>query len=371
MMKLPYNNYLILLLSTEIYPDVKRGGAIFAKNFYEVLRELVPELTIYSLDHNMVSNSPEMLKLPWRLTSKLRFLIALPVYLFFATNILLKCRPHLVISNGLYECIPPLLVNRPFGVVIHDDSAFRVGVVTRPLIAMVMKRAQFIICPSESTSRIVSYYARRPIFVVNNYIEPRKLRLIQNAKPDALVRRYPQLQGKRIILFVGIFSAHKGVLSLIHSVVELRKRIPDLFLVLVGPGSKEMRLDKAQNGIIHAGVLDEDDLASYLRCASVFVIPSIQSEGFGIALVEAMAAGKPIVAGDLSSFREVAGDGAVYVNGKDVQAIVKALEFLFANESFARSLSEKAKERSRLFRKAVVKEQCTALLYHIAKNNGQ
>jgi len=367
MTKYPFH---LLLLSTEVYPDVKRGGGVYAKNLRNVLKDLVFQVKIIALRHNYISASlaPDVtwIEVPWRITSRIKFLTSLPVYLFFSIRAILKFRPCFIISNDVYECLPPILTRQPFAIVVHDESPLTVGVITRPLLLLALRKSKLVICPSHSIANIISCYTNKKVFIINNYLDERKRHLLLDPKPDIFFNRHPELGGKRIILFVGAFSPHKGVLSLISSMKKVREVFSDAFLVMVGPGCNPVKSDPSK-GIICDGILTDEELCAYLAAANIFVLPSIRSEGFGIALLEAMAAGKPIIAGNLPSFREVAQNSAIYVDGKNPESIAQALIILLTNREFARLLSQRAREHSRLFSKERVRQQCIALLEHVKK----
>jgi len=358
----------IILLSTEIYPDVKRGGAIFARNLYHLLKGLLPKVEIVVLSHSRQMKHPDMIliKPPWHITSEFSFLISLPIYIFHSIWVLSKLKPHFVISNGVYDSLPPILARKPFAIVVHDTSALTFGVITRPLFLLSLKKARFVICPSQSVAKEISNYTSR-IFILNNYITQDKFEKITRANSEVFFNRYPELRGKKIILFIGAYSSHKGIPALINSMKEVKRVVPDAFLVIAGPGSDQKK-SNFNEGIIYAGVLEEDELISYLVATDIFVLPSVKSEGFGIALLEAMVARKPVIAGNLPAFKEVAEDAAIYVNGSDPKSIAQAITSLFLNDRLARSLSSKAYCQSKLFTEEKVKLQCVKLLEHIMKD---
>jgi glycosyltransferase involved in cell wall biosynthesis len=360
--------FRLLLLSTEVYPDVKRGGGVFARNLYNVLKDLVFQVKITALRHDYIPvnlNSDIIwVEVPWQITSRIKFLLSLPAYLFSSIQVILKFRPHFIISNGAYECLPPILTRQPFAVVVHDESPLTVGVITRPLLLLALRRSRLILCPSRSIASIISHYTDRRVFIISNYVDKRKQRLLLNAKPDMFFNKHPELKGKKIILFVGAFSSHKGVMSLINSMKKVREVFSDAFLVMVGLGCDPAKSDLSK-GIICDGILTDEELCVYLAAADIFVLPSIRSEGFGIALLEALVAEKPVVVGNLPSFREVAQNSAIYVDGRNPESIARALITLLSNKDLVRLLTCRARERSRLFSIERAKQQCIALLEHV------
>jgi glycosyltransferase involved in cell wall biosynthesis len=80
----------------------------------------------------------------------------------------------------------------------------------------------------------------------------------------------------------------------------------------------------------------------------IFAFPSLD-EGFGMPLLEAMAAGTPVVASNGSALPEVAGDAAVLVEPGDTEALGAALRLLARKEDLRRDLAERGMARARLF----------------------
>ena len=117
--------------------------------------------------------------------------------------------------------------------------------------------------------------------------------------------RHPELKGRKIILFLSRLDTKKGLDLLLPAFAKVRLELQDAVLVLAGDGERDFvnRL-KAQaathginSGLFWAGFLTGADKWSALADADVFVLPS-RSENFGIAVLEAMAAGKPVIVSD-------------------------------------------------------------------------
>jgi phosphatidylinositol alpha-mannosyltransferase len=103
--------------------------------------------------------------------------------------------------------------------------------------------------------------------------------------------------------FVGrIDEPRKGLSVLLQAMPYLWKEHPDLRLLVAGPGELDEAVDER---VVLLGQVDEGIKASVYRSVDVFVAPNTGGESFGIILLEAMAAGTPIVASDLDAFRRV------------------------------------------------------------------
>jgi phosphatidylinositol alpha-mannosyltransferase len=130
----------------------------------------------------------------------------------------------------------------------------------------------------------------------------------------------------------------KGLPILLDAFVGIRARVPDATLVLIGPGDPDEVLSDVapdvRDGIVALGRLDEADKARALASLDAYVAPNTGGESFGIVLLEAMAAGAPVVASDLDAFARVLDGGrcGVLFPVGDSDALASAVVDLLADE---------------------------------------
>jgi phosphatidylinositol alpha-mannosyltransferase len=149
-----------------------------------------------------------------------------------------------------------------------------------------------------------------------------------------LLDGYPR--AGRTVLFLGRFGEpRKGIAVLLRALPALVKRFPDVEILIVGRGDEDELREEAGPRAAHLrflGQVDDAEKASALRSADLYCAPNTGGESFGIVLVEAMAAGTPVVASDLDAFRRVLLDGEagrlVPVDDADglATAIIEALD---------------------------------------------
>jgi len=138
---------------------------------------------------------------------------------------------------------------------------------------------------------------------------------------------------KFTVLFVGRFYRRKRVDVLLRAAASLRSRIPECEVRIVGNGPCRRQLHvlarelHMQDAVVWLGDVSRADLArEYNRC-SIFCLPSVQ-EGFGIVLLEAMAAGRPIVAARAGAIPETA-PHAELVDPDSADALASGIEALY------------------------------------------
>ncbi len=155
------------------------------------------------------------------------------------------------------------------------------------------------------------------------------------------------------VLSVGELSARKGHATLLEALASAR--LGPVRLVLAGPDTGQgRRLAElaARLGIadrcIPLGRVSDAVLAGLYRDATALCFPSL-AEGFGLPVLEAMAAGLPVVASDLEVIREVAGESAILVPPGDVPALRGAVERIVGDEQLRHRLADTGRLRARQF----------------------
>jgi phosphatidylinositol alpha-mannosyltransferase len=137
------------------------------------------------------------------------------------------------------------------------------------------------------------------------------------------------------VVFLGrIDEPRKGLAVLLEALPELVRLVPDVRLLVAGPGDadevREAVPRSLRDRVELLGRVSEADKASVFASGDVYCAPNTHGESFGIVLVEALAAGTPVVASDLEAFRRVLQDGeaGVLVPVRDAGALATALAAL-------------------------------------------
>lgn len=154
----------------------------------------------------------------------------------------------------------------------------------------------------------------------------------------------PRDESRFTVLTVCRFYPRKRLGVLLQAAAVLRDRVPNLELRIVGGGPEARRLREFARGlrleecVRWLGNLSQPELAREYNRAAAFCLPSVQ-EGFGIVFLEAMAAGKPIVAARAAAVPEVVPQGLL-VEPEDARALAVGLEHIYRDDSLRRRLAD-------------------------------
>jgi phosphatidylinositol alpha-1,6-mannosyltransferase len=188
---------------------------------------------------------------------------------------------------------------------------------------------------------------------------------VETFRPDLPVEDLRERHGlvdRPVIVCVSRLVPRKGQDVLIRAMPEIRRRVPDVALVLVGGGPYRERLgelagEEPAGSVVFAGQVSEADLPRYYRLGDVFAMPcltrraGLEVEGWGNVFIEAAACARPVVVGDSGGARESLLDGVTgrLVDGGDVGEVADAVASLLEEptRSVAMGLAGRARvERS-------------------------
>jgi phosphatidylinositol alpha-mannosyltransferase len=171
------------------------------------------------------------------------------------------------------------------------------------------------------------------------------------------VRRFegaPPLRGRPAVptvSFLGrIDEPRKGLAVLLEALPELVELVPDVRLLVAGPGDvddvRESIPASLRGHVDLIGLVSDADKASVYASGDVYCAPNTHGESFGIVLIESMATGTPVVASDLEAFRRVLEDGraGVLVPVADPAALASALALLLDDPDRRKALAEVGRE---------------------------
>ena len=256
----------------------------------------------------------------------------------------------------------PMMPALPLTVLRHSNTtnvgtfhAFRNTPLTyfygKPILRPFFRKLHGHIAVSSAARDFVGEYFRADYRVIPNGIDfPR------------FNTRYPPLEqladGRPTVLFVGRLEKRKGLKFLLRAWPKVLERQPNARLVVVGRGRplEGYRRFAARQGwspsdVVFAGYVAAEDLPRYYQACDVFCAPNTGQESFGIVLLEAMAAGAPIVASDIPGYRDVVSDGeqGLLVEPKNPGAIADAVLRLLANPELRANMRRTGQDNARAY----------------------
>ena len=159
--------------------------------------------------------------------------------------------------------------------------------------------------------------------------------------------------GKINILFVGRMEKRKGLRHLLAAYSRIKWEFPDTRLIVVGPGkpdaaSERVLGERDLHDVVFAGGVDYADLPRYYRSAHIFCSPATGGESFGIVLLEAMAAGKPVLASDIPGYATVVQHGVqgLLVEPQNEERLAEGLVQLITDPALRRRLGDRGREHA-------------------------
>lgn len=280
--------------------------------------------------------------------------VTFDVTLYNAVKTLLRREQFDVIH--LHEPLIPVL---PYLVLLNSQTvnvgtfhAFRSSspwyTAFKPYMSFMMSRLDARIAVSPPARDFVSQYFQGPYDIIPNGIDVARF---QDVEPfpwasDSTPR----------ILFVGRFNEpRKGLKYLLRALPLVRQQFPDARLVVVGRGDPEKFAGLMERydvrGVDFVGQATATDLPRYYASCEVFCAPSTSGESFGIVLLEAMAAGAPVVAGDIPGYRSVIQPGVdgLLASPKNPQALALALVRMMADSGLRNSLTTAGRQTAQQY----------------------
>jgi phosphatidylinositol alpha-mannosyltransferase len=149
----------------------------------------------------------------------------------------------------------------------------------------------------------------------------------------------------RRLLFVGRLDRRKGFPVAVEAFRLLVERHPDIRLIVAGDGKERAAADRlkppVRDRVTMLGTVPRDQLPRYFAACDLLVAPSLSGESFGYVLLEAMAAGLPIVASRIPGYDEVVRDGreGFLVPSGDPRALADAAAKVIEDPALARTMA--------------------------------
>lgn len=199
-----------------------------------------------------------------------------------------------------------------------------------------------VIAPTEEIKKeLLSYGVKRRIYVIPTGIDTETF-----SKPRRNIRKKLNLEGKKVLLYVGRLAKEKNVYFLLEVMKKMEKNV---VLLMVGGGPEKEKLEeKAREeglNIIFTGYVPREELVDYYHAADVFVFSSL-TETQGLVVLESLSAGTPVVAIARKGIKNVLenGKGALLIDEENVYVFSEKVKMLLQDEKLLEKMQEAGKK---------------------------
>lgn len=265
------------------------------------------------------------------------------IFLFFSYQV-----PVFPVKGKVVACIHDLI---PFKTEMEN-----IGIIDnyRRNLENTIKRSDCIITVSENSKKEIMEYFSVPeerIHIVYDGVDVQRYdEVLSKEISDSVVEKYNL--PKKYILYFGSNRKHKNVETVVNAYAKLDEAVKTEYsLVLSNPSNDIQQLVRKlnlENNVTYVERVSEQEKVVIYQKASLFVLVSFY-EGFGIPLLEAMAASVPVITSNCSSLPEVAGDAAILVDPHDVDCLKEKMTEVLYSVELRNQLIEKGHQNIKRF----------------------
>ncbi len=263
----------------------------------------------------------------------------------------------------IIHCHEPLMPLLPLVVLRHSKTvnigtfhAYRESHIgyyyAKPILRRFMGRLHGRICVSDASWQLVNRYFPGEYRIIPNGID-----LLEYGGPD--IQPFPQFQdGKTNILFLGRMDERKGFRYLLDAFAAVKPQCPEARLIVAGGYVEEdiapFRRQVAEQGlrdVVFVGRVSTADKPRYYNSCHIFCAPSTGFESQGIVLLEALAAGRPLIASDIPGYRTVVTNEqeGLLVPPRNDAALAAALVRLLGSPALRQTLGDRGRQRAQRY----------------------
>lgn len=249
-------------------------------------------------------------------------------------------------------------------------TAKTVSTVVTPYTKPMLKHFDAFTAVSEASIDYFRTLSHKPVTIVSNGIDIAKYK----TKPAMAIRN----SKVKTILYIGRLEHRKGVKYLLKAFAELAGKHKDVQLLVAGsgPDNDKMRDFVADNKIPRVsflGFISEAEKIHHLHRADLFCSPAHYGESFGIVLLEAMAAGCPVIAGDNVGYQSVMrGTGAIsLVNPLDTVDFARRLEIMLFEKDIRKLWTDWADEYIKQFSYSLITSRYESVYKQAIENHAK
>jgi phosphatidylinositol alpha-mannosyltransferase len=240
--------------------------------------------------------------------------------------------------------------------------------VITPYTKSILKDLHYLTAVSHPAAEYIESLTDQEVAIIPNGIDLEKFKN----------RAEIQKSNRPVILYLGRLERRKGVQYLLQAFAELKKEHPEVKLLIAGDGPDRRKLKNLIEQLEIAdveflGYVEESKKLNLLNSSALFCSPALYGESFGIVLLEAMACGLPVVAGNNPGYAAVLTERGSFslVNPKDTDDFVRRLKLMLFDGDIRKLWIEWAAEGVKQFGYEKVVAQYESLYEKALKERGQ
>jgi len=346
----------IAILTFWFLPNVIGGSELTAYRYAQAMVEKGHEVHIITqLDDKNSCRYQIMSGFHVHRIRRFRIRIIGTVFYFFSLyRLIRKLKPDVIHEQGIQGLSPFIkkISNIPY-VVFPRGSDFYLnpGIYQKVVVRFTLKYADALMAQTLCAAKEMQKLSSKEVTIIPNSVDFKRFASLpkENTKEKFGIRRQ-----WKTILCVANLRPVKGLHYLIEAMNYVVRDFPEVQLYLVGRDDQKGKLQRLvykrnlQEKIIFTDLVPPDEIPKYMAAADIFVLPSL-SEGFPNVLLEAEAAGLPIVATSVGDIPEIVkeGENGFLVPPKNPYMLAEKLLFLLRNESVRKRVSSNNIEKAR------------------------
>jgi len=327
-----------------VFSDNPKSGAI--KYAYEIYKRAYKEYDCFLISgHTDITKQKLKYHIKVNLTKNLAF-----DFLYFSLKVrrILRKLNFKLVHSFFMETFLPKNLNSIITVyhIGHLIGKFKTSssLISKPLFYLIERNL-------ENAKKIIAISNETKKDLLEIGIPENKIDVIYFGVDKRFFVKRKKRRDKIVILNVSVILSHKGQHILLKAIRNLNKNLLDnVEIQIVGyPRDTEylQYLYKLSNGLPVKFFLNVKDTLSFYKNSDIFVFPSIMKEGFGLAVLEAMASRNTILSFPQPTIKEICRDTAIYFN--NVEELKEKLEFLLENRKVIRKYQNLAFKRAKKF----------------------
>jgi glycosyltransferase involved in cell wall biosynthesis len=255
---------------------------------------------------------------------------------------------HFQATSPLF-CITALWIQKKFttlltvhGILMHEvrymtEQNIFINNISRFIEKYAFIKLENIIVVAPQVQDMIRSVRKKKIYVVPNGIEVDN---IETIKPAII-------KNNNTIIYVGNLVERKGVHFLLKALISIKRKIPNIYLLIAGSGPQEESLrhmvlkHNLNDNVCFLGFIRGEEKYSYIKAAKILVLPTLW-ESLPIVILEGMACGKPIVASNVGGIPFLINDGTngYLIDPGDIQNLADKIVFLLQNKEILSNMGE-------------------------------